>query len=105
MTGQDPRRRGVASPSRTMRPGARRRGFGIARCFARKGPPMRTVSLLLAMSNRKRCLQAIPIAARTHAAAGDQPVMMAVVVMLAVMMLPRVSGLREHHRSGRNGNR
>jgi hypothetical protein len=31
--------------------------------------------------------------------------MMAVVVMLAVMMLPRVSGLREHHRSGRNGDR
>jgi len=31
--------------------------------------------------------------------------MMAVVVMLAVMMLPRVSGLREHHHSGRNGDR
>jgi len=41
----------------------------------------------------------------THAVAGDQPVMMAVVVMLAVMMLSRVSGLREHHRSGRNGDR
>jgi hypothetical protein len=31
--------------------------------------------------------------------------MMAVVVMLAVMMLPPVSGLRNHHRSGRNGDR
>jgi hypothetical protein len=41
----------------------------------------------------------------TQAAAGDHPVMMAVVAMLAVMMVPRVSGLREHHHSGRNGDR
>jgi hypothetical protein len=42
----------------------------------------------------------------THAAAGDQPVMMAIaVIVMAVMMVPRVSGLREHHHSGRNGDR
>jgi hypothetical protein len=41
----------------------------------------------------------------THAAAGDQPVMMAVVLILAVMMVTRVSGLREYHYSGRNGDR